>query len=45
MTPSKIEPATYRLKAQFFNQLRHRVPSKVVVINLMVFPGGHQSKY
>jgi hypothetical protein len=34
VTPSGIEPATYRLIAQCVNQLRYRVPQMFVIIQL-----------
>jgi hypothetical protein len=37
ITPPEIEPATFRLVAQYLTQLRHRVTKTCVTIIIFVF--------
>jgi hypothetical protein len=42
MTPSGIEPTTFRIVAQFLNQLRHRVPQEELHTFLILALGAHE---
>jgi hypothetical protein len=39
MTPSGIEPATFRLVAQYLNRLRRRLPVRLIVVTSYLVAG------